>query len=168
MNIGIEFGLTKIKNSSVEDVTKINNICNAIVDSIKSKGIKTTVFKIVANETVIKRAEEKQVAKLNSIDMDLVISIEFNKDDTVSTGAYAYAIGEEETIIANRILSSLSQIYENNGVRVGNGKLILRGTNSKTIILSPFNLVNDINKLNKVGLANVAEILASSIVSSIK
>lgn len=168
MNIGIEFGITKIKNSNLEDVLKINDICNAIVDSINSKGVKTTAFRVVSDETILKRGEEKQVSKLNSVDMDLVICIDFNKDDSVSTGAYAYAIGEDETMIAKRILSNLSSMYENNGVRVGNGKFVLRGTNAKSIILSPFNLVNDIEKLNEIGLANVAENIANSIVSSLK
>lgn len=169
MNIGIEFGLTKIKNSSIEDIANINAFGNSLANSINSLGIKTIIFKIT-NEKNSEIAEQTQLFKLNSIYMDFIISIDFNKDDSTANGAYAYALGKEETIIANNILTNISSIFINNGVRVGNKKLLLQSTNAKTIILTPYNLIseNDIEKLNQTGLRKITDIIAKCIVSSIE
>lgn len=167
MNIGIEYGLTKIVNSKNDDITKINNFCNELVNSINSHGIKTISFNKV-NEKNLKLAEEQIISSINSIEMDLCIFISFDKEDTTLTGSYAYAIGEEEKIIANNVLNSISSIFKNNGVRQGKKQKLLRNTNTKSIILTPYNLISDIEQLNKVSINYVANIMALSIVNSIK
>lgn len=167
MNIGIAYALTKIVNSNNNDIAKINNFCNELVNSINSHGIKTISFNKI-DEKNLKLAEEKIVSSINSIEMDLCIFISFDKEDTTLTGSYAYAISEEEKIIANNVLNSISSVFKNNGVRQGKKQNLLRNTNSKSIILTPYNLISDIEQLNKVGINYVANIIALSIVNSIK
>lgn len=170
MNIGIEYGLTKLTNSSNADIANINALGDALVKNLNSNGLKTTVFNKVTEETNSKLTEEKLLSSINSLGIDFLISINFNKEDTTSNGAYIYALGEEETMISKNILSNLSSIFTNNGVRVGNNKSILKKSIAKSIILSPYNLVSesDIAKVNEVGIDAIAKNIAISIFNSIK
>lgn len=169
MNVGIEFGLTKLINTNNDDVLKINNLGYALIRALNNKGVKTVSFN---NSTIpdVKLAKEILMVNVNATELDLLLSIDFNKNDTCVEGAYAYAVNEEDKIIAKNILSNLSSIFIDNGVRSGKGNQFFNCTNCRTIILTPYTLDSDtdVEKLNNVGIESVAENIAMSILSCIK
>ena len=69
MIIGVEFGLTKLKNT--DDIANINTFANSLISSINSKGIKTIAFNTINEESNTRISEEKQASKLNSIEMEI-------------------------------------------------------------------------------------------------
>ena len=122
-------------NGFISETKENRVITQKVIALLKQEG--HTVYDCTdENGTTSSKNLANIVAKCNTHEVDLDISIHFNAFNGKANGVEVYIYNDKTKEIAKRICDNISELgYENRGVKYGQDLYVLRKTNSKAILI---------------------------------
>ena len=131
-------GAVGLLNESTEN----RNVKDRVVAMLKAQG-HTVYDDTVDNGTSKNDVLKKIVAKVNSHDVDLAVSIHFNagankilNNTTTGTEVYVYSTSSKAYSYAQKIVNAISALgFKNRGVKTSTSLYVLKNTNAPSLLI---------------------------------